>query len=911
MGHGVMLMPNGANALSSLGLSNILKGFHSIEQVILQDNDGLVIHSEAVTGIWCATRSQLVDSLRTHVPADMISYERRCIRVELEDGRFREAHFEAGPPLTASGSDLVIGAEGTRSPTRRALNPGLSTKVCQVNELVTSSHQPRLAEALGSRFIKTHFPGRGVALGMLASSANSVIAFLQFDSKRYPQPNRDSVSLKAFSERLLVGAPEPVRSWMVDVRWEGAHLWRPTDIPVPPILHGVNVALVGDAGHPLLPFSSQGVGAALEDAVALGSTLSDCRGGSAALSRSLVHYASSRRPTLESYQRGGHRLLENFLDPAADFTMPYVTHAAERIAKQIRLGPGGLFRIFRVLDSDADGYLGVEELQEFLEIAGLPGGPETAQALLVCMDNNGDGRVQVDELIVALGGDADVDPLIRSLREALAALSVDEFSARARARSLFTRLDTNGDGAIDRGEWSSALFLSGLVLPDASVWARFDALDSDRDGLLQLNELTTALSADHPALDGLEFEDPRPDPWFDDSQVDRATLRRRAYNHRWAVHPPDVIPLTAADLDFPVAEAITDAIRTYVEPGLLSYGPPEGLPEFLEVGADHLRSRGHLNVQPDHLLAANSAASALYLVARAALTSPGQEALIFDPVDFLFERSVAAAGGQVVRIPLAKDGWTFDPEFVESLIVPGKTRLLGVCNPHNPCGRVWTRDELQALADIAVRHDLWILSDEVWADIVYAPHQHTAIASLSDEVAARTYTVYGFSKGYGLAGLRVGLIACPDRDARNRLVHLSHADETAYGVSTLSQVAAMAAWRDAGDWLARFVAHLESQRDYALSRLNAMPGVHCQAPQGTFVMFPDVSSYGLDTEDMVRDLLHEHRVALVPGSPRFFGPGALGHVRIAFATSRDVLREGLDRLEVGLAVMRGRSEGLR
>jgi aspartate/methionine/tyrosine aminotransferase len=306
-------------------------------------------------------------------------------------------------------------------------------------------------------------------------------------------------------------------------------------------------------------------------------------------------------------------------------------------------------------------------------------------------------------------------------------------------------------------------------------------------------------------------------------------------------------------------------------------------------------------------MATNSAASAMYLVARAAITSPGQEALIFDPVDFLFERSVVAAGGRVVRIPLAKAGWTFDPDLVESLIVPGKTRLLGVCNPHNPCGRVWTRDELLALADIAVRHDLLILSDEVWADIVYPPHRLTSIASLNPQVAARTYSVYGFSKGYGLAGLRVGLVACPSEAARNHLVRLSHADETAYGVSTLSQVAAMAAWRDAGDWLARFLAHLEAQRDYAVRRLNAIPGVRCQAPQGTFVVFPDVSTYALDPVVMVHRLLEHHRVAVVPGSARFFGPGALGHLRIAFGTSRGVLREGLDRVERGLAAIRSGS----
>lgn len=393
------------------------------------------------------------------------------------------------------------------------------------------------------------------------------------------------------------------------------------------------------------------------------------------------------------------------------------------------------------------------------------------------------------------------------------------------------------------------------------------------------------------------------DPLFAADQVDVPTLRARAFNYRWAAHPDGVIPLTAADSDFPVAGEILEALREYLRAGYLPYGPAEGLPELRAAAAHRFRDRRGIDCREDDIFVANSAASALYLVAQCTLTQPGDEALVADPCDFLFERAVSAAGGVVRRYRLgAGRGHGFDPAEIESLITP-RTRLLTVCNPHNPLGRVWHRDELEALGDIAVRHDLWIMSDEVWSDIVFAPNAFTAVAALRPEIAQRTFTVYGFSKGYGLAGLRLGLVLSPNARQHRLLVETSHADDTAYGASTLSQIAGIAAFERADGWLARFVAHLQRQRDHAVMRLNQMAGVRCHRPEGTFVVFPDVSELGLDAEAIVDALREHHGLAAVPGIPRFFGPGARGHLRLSIATSRRLLDAALDRLQSGLRAL--------
>ena len=391
---------------------------------------------------------------------------------------------------------------------------------------------------------------------------------------------------------------------------------------------------------------------------------------------------------------------------------------------------------------------------------------------------------------------------------------------------------------------------------------------------------------------------------FSDEDVPLNLLRERAFNLRWAQQPEGVIPLTAADPDFPVCPAIQEHLIRYVRDGVLSYVPPEGLPAFREAVAEWMRSTRGIDCTADHVFACDSAASGMAVVARASL-NPGDEALIPTPVDFLLGHTIERSGATVVRVGVTRS--TTAEEFIAALESrrTSRTRMLWLCSPHNPLGVIYSREWLQAVAEWAISRGLRILSDEIWSDIVYPPNRHTAMASLSPEIARNTVTVYGFSKNFGLAGLRVGCVVCSDSEWRKQIVDASDAESTVYGVSALSQVAVVAALREGRFWLRDFVEHLAAQRDYAVERLSRWPGVRVSPPQGTYVIFPEVTSLDGDSERLCRRLRDEARVALVPGLPRWFGEGSAGHVRICYATSRGILREAFDRMEPVVMEMSG------
>jgi aminotransferase len=380
---------------------------------------------------------------------------------------------------------------------------------------------------------------------------------------------------------------------------------------------------------------------------------------------------------------------------------------------------------------------------------------------------------------------------------------------------------------------------------------------------------------------------------FDPTHVDLPTLRKRAHNLRWATVPPGVIPLTAADPDFPCPAPVTEAITAFLTKRYFSYGPPEGLPEFRESMARFFREKRDLPASPDTILPVDSAAFGIYLTCKA-LLKPGDEAILFDPVDFLFRYAIEEAGAKAIALPIPP-GSAADFERLEQLITP-KTRLICLCNPLNPTGKVFTKDELLTLANLACRHDLLILSDEIWSDIVYKPHQFTSIASLNPEVSNRTVTITGFSKSYGLAGLRIGAVMASNHKLYTRLYDASLHQSTVHGANLLSQVAATAALDHCGQWLGEFVNHLHTMRDHCVTRLNTIPGFACKRPEGCYVAFADITGTGRSSTE-IRDILFDKaKVAVVPGLPEWFGPGAAGHIRLSFATSKAILEEALDRI---------------
>jgi aspartate/methionine/tyrosine aminotransferase len=328
-----------------------------------------------------------------------------------------------------------------------------------------------------------------------------------------------------------------------------------------------------------------------------------------------------------------------------------------------------------------------------------------------------------------------------------------------------------------------------------------------------------------------------------------------------------------------------------------SYGPHQGLAEFKDALANQLAARKNYQLSSDTILPIDSAASGMYAIV-AAYIKPGDEMIIFDPVDYLFEQAVLAAGGRVVRCPFDYTQHRFNLSQLEQL-VSEKTRMIGVCNPHNPLGLLMTGAELTKIAELAEQYDLWILNDEIWSDIVYPEQTFVSFHHLPKSLQKRVFTVYGFSKAFALAGLRVGAIFSPDLDSHQKVIASSHVMTTAGGVSTISQIAATTAISQCWYWVDEFIGHLTELRDYAVNRLNKMPGISCHYPQATYLLFANIEQTGLSSEQLV-ELLNQYKVAVVPGNASFFGPSSQGHIRICFSTSYEILKQGLDRIEQAL-----------
>lgn len=360
---------------------------------------------------------------------------------------------------------------------------------------------------------------------------------------------------------------------------------------------------------------------------------------------------------------------------------------------------------------------------------------------------------------------------------------------------------------------------------------------------------------------------------------------------KWHHHEDDVLPLWVADMDFPVAEPIKAAIMAVLERNDLGYPPHDGLPGLKEAALERLSTRYSWQLQPDQLHAFDSTVSDLYL-AVLACSGVGEEVIVQTPIYPPFLSAIGDTGRNVLYNGLLETphGWEIDFDGLEALVTPA-TRLLALCNPHNPSGRVFTRDELEKLADFALRHRLWVVSDELHSDLVYPGHTHTPLASLGPEIGQRTLTLFGPTKTFTIAGLRISFIASPNTQLLERVKTLAHGLVGAPNV--LAQAAAIAAYREGGPWLEQTLTYLEQNRQFLADYLQEhLPQVGYHPPEGTYLAWLDFRK--LTPAEELEDFFKEAKVGLNLGSA--YGPGGEGFARLNFATSRGILKEALDRI---------------
>ena len=350
----------------------------------------------------------------------------------------------------------------------------------------------------------------------------------------------------------------------------------------------------------------------------------------------------------------------------------------------------------------------------------------------------------------------------------------------------------------------------------------------------------------------------------------------------------DVIHLEVGEPDFDTPDNVRAAAQRALDAGWTHYGPFLGLPALREaIAADATRRKG-FPVSADRVVVTPGAKPIMFY-AMFALINPGDEVIVPDPGFPIYESMARFAGGVPVPLPIRmRNGFGVDVDELESLVT-ARTRLLVLNSPANPTGGVLPRAAIERIAEIALRHDLTVLADEIYGRIVY-DGEHVSIASLAG-MAERTIVLDGFSKTYAMTGWRLGYGILPEPllTPFGRLIINSVSC-----TSSFSQIAAAEALNGPQDAVDAMIAEFRARRDLVVDGLNAIPGIRCLRPEGAFYVFPDVSGTGLSGSELAERLLREVGVSVLAGTA--FGGTGSDHIRISYANSQERIRAALERI---------------
>lgn len=361
----------------------------------------------------------------------------------------------------------------------------------------------------------------------------------------------------------------------------------------------------------------------------------------------------------------------------------------------------------------------------------------------------------------------------------------------------------------------------------------------------------------------------------------------------------DVCGFAAGEPDFDTPEHIKEACIAALKAGKTKYAPTPGIEPLRQAVVDRYAAEYGLQAKPAQVIVSPGGKFNCYLGVLATC-SPGDEVIVPAPYWVSYPEMVKLAGA-VPKFVLADDktGFRLTPEMVESAITP-RTRLLILNSPSNPTGAVYSRKELEAIVDVALRHNLYILSDEMYEHLVYDGAKPTCVATLSKEAEARAIVVAGFSKTYAMTGWRIGTTLAPLPIAK-AISELQ--SQMTSNVTTFAQFGALAALKEkekTAAALKSMLAAFDRRRKFLHAELNKIPGVSCLLAQGAFYLFPNISSFGLKDMEFCGRLLDEQKVAAVPGSAF----GAEGYLRLSYATSDEIIHKGVERLARFCATLR-------
>ena len=355
----------------------------------------------------------------------------------------------------------------------------------------------------------------------------------------------------------------------------------------------------------------------------------------------------------------------------------------------------------------------------------------------------------------------------------------------------------------------------------------------------------------------------------------------------------DVLPFSVADMDFPAPPAVVEALQARAEHGLFGYEyKTEG---YFANLLTWYRERYGWTFEQDQLEFCATVMNGLSILINQH-SEAGDGVIVQPPVFFEFRHLIRSNDREVIKNPLklVEGQYEIDFDDLAAKVAEPKNKILILCSPHNPIGRVWSKAELARVAEICLQHKVLVISDEIHGDITYAPHRYVPMASLSAEIAANTCTILSPAKTFNIAGIMSGMVVIPNKSHRERFQGFTHRYQVNMN-NVFAAAALEAAYGQGGPWLDELLRYLQGNIDFMRKYLAAhLPQVKIIEPQGTYLLWLDFKALGLEVKELEQFLSREARLAVNPGY--WFGREGAGFVRWNIACPRSLLQEALSRL---------------
>ncbi|WP_321212218.1 MalY/PatB family protein [Pseudalkalibacillus hwajinpoensis] len=383
-----------------------------------------------------------------------------------------------------------------------------------------------------------------------------------------------------------------------------------------------------------------------------------------------------------------------------------------------------------------------------------------------------------------------------------------------------------------------------------------------------------------------------------DERINRYGTHSVKWDHTDAIYEKEnLLPMWVADMDFRAPQAVIDALTKRSQHGIFGYSmPTEDTKSAIQKWLDR---RHKWSIQQDWIVFTPGVVLALSAAVNV-YTKKGEKVVIQSPVYYPFRDMVEKNERHVVDNPLRleKDKYVMDYDHLEQTLKDPEVTMLLLCNPHNPVGRVWTRNELLKLAELCTRHNVLIVSDDIHFDLILKENKHTLISTLSDDIASNTITCIAPSKTFNLAGMQLSTIIIPDSEKREQfneyMGKLGLFAPSPFGITAIE-----AAYTHGEEWLEQLITYLEGNLDYLKSFIaERLPEIEVIEPEGTYLVWLDFRKLSMSHEELERLIQEDAKLALDEGY--IFGEGGKGFERMNIACPRSILKEGLERLEQAL-----------